>query len=144
VWNVFPPTSRGMHPAFESLAIIRIPSLHASLMDIHYDTSIKFILEDNSIPLASRTCIRSCSSKGARLWLVVRPFIYIFHVAHSTFTSALCFCFCLIQPSTSSLFMCECGHELDTFGMDLVHCPFGGQQIVTHDVIQNVMYALVR
>jgi len=27
--------------------------------------------------------------------------------------------------------------------MHLVHCPFGGQQIATHDAIQNIMYALV-
>jgi hypothetical protein len=28
--------------------------------------------------------------------------------------------------------------------MHLVHCPFGNQQIATHDAIQNVMYALVQ
>jgi hypothetical protein len=39
--------------------------------------------------------------------------------------------------------MCECGHGLGTFGMHLIYGPFGGQQIATHDVIQNVMYAFV-
>jgi hypothetical protein len=54
----------------------------------------------------------------------------------------LCFCFGLIQHSTSSFLTCECGHGLDAFGMHLVRCPFRGQQIATHDAIQNVMYAL--
>lgn len=54
------------------------------------------------------------------------------------------FCFGFIQFSTFNLFTCECEHELDTFGMNLICCLFGGQQIVTHDTIQNVMYALAR
>jgi hypothetical protein len=28
--------------------------------------------------------------------------------------------------SAFSFFMCECGHELDTFDMHLTHCLFGG------------------
>jgi hypothetical protein len=35
-------------------------------------------------------------------------------------------------------------HGLDACGMHLVHCPFGGQWIATHDAIQHVMYAFVR
>ncbi len=33
-----------------------------------------------------------------------------------------------------------CTDRLDTFGTHIVHCPFGGQWIVTHDVIQDIMY----
>jgi len=40
--------------------------------------------------------------------------------------------------------MCECGHGLETFGTQLAHCPFGGQHITTHDVIQDVMYTFAR
>jgi len=47
-----------------------------------------------------------------------------------------------IQPLASSLFTCECGHGLDAFGMHLVHCLFGGQQIITYDAIWDVMCAL--
>jgi len=54
------------------------------------------------------------------------------------------FYFGLIQPLAFSVFMCECEHKLDTFGTHLVHCPFGGQRISTHDAIQNVMYALTQ
>jgi len=61
---------------------------------------------------------------------------------HSTFTLALCFHFGLIQPSTFSFFMCECGHELDAFNMHLLHYLFGDQWIVTHDAFQDVMYVL--
>jgi hypothetical protein len=94
-------------------------------MDFHHDTSFRFILEDGSISLTSRARIHSCSKKGVRLWLLVRPPIDSFHIAHFTFTLALHFYLGLIQPSTSSLFMCECGHMLDTFGTHLIRCPFG-------------------
>jgi len=124
-----------MHPSFESSVVIRALSLQASLMDIHHDTSFKSILEDDSISSTSKVRIRSCLGKGARLWLVVRPSIYSFHITHFTFTLVLCFHLDLIQPSTSSLFTCECGHGLDTFSTHLTCCLFGGQQIATHDVI---------
>jgi hypothetical protein len=76
------------------------------LMDIHHDTSLKSILKDDSISSASKAHIRSCLGKGIGLWLIVRPSIHLFHIAYSTFTSALHFCFGLIQPSTSNLLTC--------------------------------------
>jgi hypothetical protein len=120
-----------MHLSFESLVVTSALGLQASLMDIHFDTSLRFILEDDSISSASKACIRSCSSKGARLWLIVRPSLYLFHIAHSTFTSTLRFCLGLIQLLTSSLFTCECEHRLDAFDMHLIRCSFGGQRIAT-------------
>jgi hypothetical protein len=33
---------------------------------------------------------------------------------------------------------------LDTSDTRIVHCPFGGQQIATHDAIWDIMYALAR
>jgi hypothetical protein len=96
-------------------------------MDFHHDTSLRSILEYDSISLTSITCIHSCSSKGAGLWLVVKPSIHLFHIAHFTFTLVLRFRFSLIQPLASNLLTCECGHELDAFGTHLTHCPFGGQ-----------------
>jgi hypothetical protein len=39
-----------MHPSFESLTIINAPSLQTFFMDIHHDTSFRFILEDDSFP----------------------------------------------------------------------------------------------
>jgi hypothetical protein len=115
-----------MHPSFNILAIIDTLGLRASLMDFHHDTSLRYILEDDSISLASRAHIHSCSSKGARLWLVARPSIYLFHMGHSIFISMLCFCLSLIQPLAFSLFMCECGHRLDAFGTHIARYPFGG------------------
>jgi len=123
-----------MHAYFESLVITSAPSLLASLMDIHHDTSLKFILEDNSISLAYKAHIHSYLGKGARLWLVVKPFICSFHIAHFIFTLALHFHLGLIQPSTSSLFMCEYGHGLDAFNIHLAHCPFGGQHIYLRSI----------
>jgi hypothetical protein len=55
--------------------------------------------------------------KRVTLWLFARPFIGSFCIAHSTFTLVLHFHFSLIQPLACSLFMCECGHKLDAFGM---------------------------
>jgi hypothetical protein len=92
-------TLREMHTSFESLAVTNAPSLQASLMDIHHDTSLKSILEDDYISLTSKTHIRLYSHKGARLWLVIRPSIHSFHIAHSIFTLTLCFCLGFIQPS---------------------------------------------
>jgi hypothetical protein len=81
---------------------------------------------------------------GGGLWLIARPFICSFYIAHSTFTSMLHFCFNLIQPLAYNFFTCECGHRLDTFGMHLVGCLFGGQRIITHDANQDAIYALIR
>jgi hypothetical protein len=41
--------AKEMHLSFESLAITNTPSLQAFLMGIHHDTSLKSILEDDSI-----------------------------------------------------------------------------------------------
>jgi hypothetical protein len=86
----------------------------------------------------------SCSGKGTRLWLVARPSIHSFHIAHFTFTSVLCFRLGLVQPLAFNFLTCECGHGLDTSSMHLNRCPFGGQRIITHDAIQNIMCAFVR
>jgi len=107
-------------------------------MDIHHDTSVWSILEDDSI------CICSCSGKEVGLWLISKPSIHLFHITHFTFTSSLCFHLDLIQPSTSNLLMCEHGHVFDTFGTHLTHCLFGNQWIATHDVIRNIMYTIAR
>ncbi len=40
----------------------------------------EIILEDNSICSTSKAHIRSCSSKGVRLWLVVKSSIYSFRL----------------------------------------------------------------
>jgi len=124
-----------MHPSFENLAITDTPGLHASLMDIHHNTSLRSILKDDYISSAFKTHIPFCLSKVVGLWLVVRPFICSFCIIHFIFSSILHFCFNLIQPSTSNLFTYECGHGLDASSMHLTHCLFGGQQITTHDTI---------
>ncbi len=118
--NDFPLVVREMHLSFENLAVISTPSLQASFMDIHHNTSFRFILEDDFISSASKARICSCSGKGVGLWLVARSFIRSFHITHSTFTLALHFHLALIQPSASSLFMCKHGHMLDASGTHLV------------------------
>jgi hypothetical protein len=123
-----------MHLSFESMVVTSALGLQVSLMYIHHDTSLKSILKDDSISSTYRVRIRSCSGKGARLWLITRPFIRSFCITHSTFTSTLRFHLNLIQLSASSFLTCECGHELDAFDTHLVHCPFGNQRITTHDV----------
>jgi hypothetical protein len=75
---------------FESLIIIGAPILQASLMDLHHDTSLRFILEDDSISFISTAHIHFRLSKGAGLWLNVKPSIY------SSFTLVMHFCFGLI------------------------------------------------
>jgi hypothetical protein len=104
-------------------------------MDIHHDTFLRSILEDNSISLTSRARIHYCLGKGVGLWLVVKPFTHLFCITHFTFTSALHFCLDMIPLSTFSFFMCKCEHELDASNMRLIRCLFGGQQIGTHDAI---------
>ncbi len=118
--------AREMHLSFESLVVIDALCLHVSLMDIHHDRSLKSILEDDSIFLASRAHIYSCSGKGVGLWMVARPFIHSFCIVHFTFISMLHFRLGLIQPLAFSLLMCECGHRLDAFGTHLACCPLGG------------------
>jgi hypothetical protein len=124
-----------MHLSFGSLAITTSQGLQTFLMDFHHNTSLIFILEDDSISLTSKAHIHSYSGKGAMLWLVVKSYFRWFHIAHFTFISTLCFCLGLIQPSTSTLFMCECGHELIASGMHLACYLFKGQQTATHDTI---------
>jgi hypothetical protein len=132
-----------MHHSIEKLAIFNVPSLHASLMDTHHDTSSRSILEDDFISLTSKADVCFCSSKGVDLWLVVRPSIYSFCITHYIFILALHFQFNLIHPLAFNLLKCECGHELDAFGPHLARCPFGGQHITTHDTIRNITYAFV-
>jgi hypothetical protein len=89
------------------------------------------MLEGDSISLAFKAHIHSCLGKEVWLWLIVRPSIYSFCIAHFIFTLALCFHLGLFQPSASSFLTCEYGHMLDAFGMHLIHCPIEGQQITT-------------
>ncbi len=133
--NGLPLTVKEMHPSFESLVLTNAPSLQVFFMNFHHNTSFRSILEDDPISLESKACIHFCLGKGERLWLVIRPSICSFRIAHFIFTSTLCFCLGLILPSASSLFMCECEHRLDAPNTHLVHCPFGNQQITTHDAI---------
>jgi hypothetical protein len=53
-----------MHPFFENLGVIGTLDLHASLINIHHNTSLKSILEDDSISSISRFHICFCLSKG--------------------------------------------------------------------------------
>jgi hypothetical protein len=107
-------------------------------MNVHHDTFFRSILEDGSISLAFKVRIHSCLSKGAGLWLIVKPYIHSF-LAHFTFTLVLHF-----HLETSTFFMCECGHGLNTYGTHLAPCPFRGQHITTHYAIKDIMYVLAR
>jgi hypothetical protein len=60
-------------------------------MDIHHDTPFKSILEDDFISLAFKAHIRFCSGKGVGLWLIARPSIRSFCIAHFTFILTLHF-----------------------------------------------------
>jgi hypothetical protein len=113
-------------------------------MYIHHNTSVRDILEDDSISSASKARIYFCLGKGVWIWLVGRPSIHLFCIAHFTFTSTMHFHVSLVQPLAFILLMCESGHKLNEFDTHLTHCPFGGQQIATHHAIKDVMYALVR
>jgi hypothetical protein len=53
-----------MHPSFESLVVIGTPSLQVSLMDIHHDTSLMSILEDDSISSTSKLTFVLVRAKG--------------------------------------------------------------------------------
>ncbi len=91
VWDSCPPITRKMHSYFENLIVTNTLNQQVSLMDTHHDTSFRSILEDDSISLASKACICSCLGKGARLWLIIRPFICSFHITHFIFTSTCIF-----------------------------------------------------
>jgi hypothetical protein len=105
VWNSLHFATIKMHLSFQSLIVFNTPSLQILLMDIHHNTSFRFILEDDSISLAFRAHIRFCLGKGAGLWLITRPSIHSFYITHFTFILTLCFCLSLIQPSTYNLWM---------------------------------------
>jgi hypothetical protein len=84
-------TDGEMFLSFESLDVTNAPSLQFFLMDSHHDTSVRSILEDDSISSTFKARICSCLGKGAGLWLIVKSSIYSFCIAHSTFTLMLCF-----------------------------------------------------
>ncbi len=133
--NGLPHVTKEMHLFFESLTITDTPSLQTSLMEFHHNMSLRSNLEDDSISSTSKAHICYYLGKGARLLLVTKPSIHSFHIANSTFTLVLCFRFDFIQPLTSSLLTCECGHGLDTYGTHIICCLFGGPWITTHDTI---------
>jgi len=114
-----PHVTREMHLSFENNNYWRPKSISINTTQQH-NTSLRSILEDDSISSTSRTRICSCLGKGARLWLVTKPSIYSFRIAHFTFTFVLFFRLDLIQPLASNLLTCECRHELDVFGMHLI------------------------
>jgi hypothetical protein len=95
-WNDLLFVVRGMHLSFDNLTIIGAPSLHVSLMDIHHNSSFQSILEDDSISSTSKVHICFLSNKRIRLWLINRPSIRLFRIAHSTFASTLHYYFNLI------------------------------------------------
>jgi hypothetical protein len=45
-----PPTTKEMHFSFENMDVNGTPSLQASLMDIHHNISLRFILQDTPFP----------------------------------------------------------------------------------------------
>jgi hypothetical protein len=53
------------------------------------------------------------------LWLVAKPSICSFPIAHYIFTVVLRFCLSLVQLSAFSFLTCECGHGLNAFGTHL-------------------------
>jgi hypothetical protein len=86
-----PLAIRGMDFSFENLVVTGTSGFQASLMDIHHNTSLRCILEDDSISLASKAYIHYFSSKGVGLKLDIKSFIHLFRITHYTFTSALHF-----------------------------------------------------
>ncbi len=105
--NGLPPTTRDMHPFFQNLAITSTPSLQASLMNFHHDTSLRSILENDSISSSSRAHICSCSGKGNKAMVGCQA-IYLFILHHTLyFHLSIAFSLQFDQPSTSSTFTCE-------------------------------------
>ncbi len=91
-----PLATKKIHPSFESLAVINAPSLHASLMDIHHNTSFKPILEDDSIFSISKSTSTFVQARGHGYGWLLGHLFYLFCIAYFTFTSTMCFCFSLI------------------------------------------------
>jgi hypothetical protein len=127
IQNNILPIFRKMHSSFESLTITSAPILQASLMDIRHDTSFRSILEHDLICSTFKAHICFCLGKGVGLWLIVKPFICLFRIAHFTFILTLHFHLGSIQPLTFNLFTCECGHGLNASSTHLAHCLFEGQ-----------------
>jgi hypothetical protein len=115
--DCLPPKAREMYLSFENLTIIGALGLRASLMDINHDTSLRFILENDFISSTSKDHVRSCSGKGAWLWLVTRPSICSFCITHFIFTSTLHFHLGLINLQ-HLIFSCV---SVDTSWTHLTH-----------------------
>jgi hypothetical protein len=77
VQNGLPTIAREVHPSFESLAIINAPSLQASLMDIHHDTSLRFTLGMAPFPQHPELTFVLVQAKGQGYeWLIGYLSIY--------------------------------------------------------------------
>jgi hypothetical protein len=85
-----PHVAREMHLSFENNNYWRPKSISINTTQQH-NTSLRSILEYDSISSTSRARICSCLGKGARLWLVTKPSIYSFRIAHFTFILVLFF-----------------------------------------------------
>jgi hypothetical protein len=82
-----------MHPFFKSLDVIGTLGLCAYLMNIHHNSSLRSMLEDDSIFSTHKVCICFCLAEGVGLRLFTKPFICLFRSAHFIFTSTLHFHF---------------------------------------------------
>jgi hypothetical protein len=58
---------REIHFLKKKLAIINAPSLQASLIDVYHDISFRFILEDDSISLTSKSLHSFLFRQGGRV-----------------------------------------------------------------------------
>jgi hypothetical protein len=131
-----------MHPSFVSLVVISTPNLQASLRPSTMTHPSCLSCKMIPFPQHQELTFVLVWAKGQGYgWLLGH--LSVCFASHILFTLALHFRLDLIQPLTSSLLTCECGHGLDASSTHLTRCPFGGQWITTHDAIRDVMYALV-
>ncbi len=87
-------------------------------------------------------CLWSCMGLGVGAWLFAHLLIPSFHLALDFFSSTLCTRLGLPHPSTFKLINYICGQPLNLGRTHLLHHSHGGEQIASHDIIQNVFISI--
>jgi hypothetical protein len=80
---------------------------------------------------------------GVGAWFFARLVIPHFHSTLDFFSSTSCIRLGLPHPSTFKLINCIFGQPLNLARTHLLHYSHGGEQIASHDIIQNVFVSII-
>jgi hypothetical protein len=82
-----------------------------------------------------KTCLHSCASPRADVWLLILLTTSTFHLSSTHFFTTLCTYLGLPHPTIAHLSQCLCCHPIDDLNTYLFQYRCKGERIITHDTL---------